>query len=102
MNPTVCFWMNLTPVLMNVLYFLAQSFRAQLIKELPQERQAITGNHKDLAHRAKGLLKDLAAISFEIAQMVVSETEKGDVLPSWLMVEIVRDLPRLVKKENAT
>ncbi len=86
----------------DVLYFLAQSFRAQLIKELPQERQAITGSHKDLAHRAKGLLKDLAAISFEIAQMVVSEPEKGDALPSWLMVEIVRDLPRLVKKENGT
>lgn len=86
----------------DVLYFLAQSFRAQLIKELPQERQAMTGSHKDLAHRAKGLLKDLAAISFEIAQMVVSEPEKGDALPSWLMVEIVRDLPRLVKKENGT
>jgi len=39
---------------------------------------------------------------FEIAQMVVSEPEKGDALPSWLMVEIVRDLPRLVKKENGT
>jgi hypothetical protein len=84
----------------DVLYFLAQSFRAQLIKELPQEQKASTGSHKDLAHRAKGLLKELASISLEIAQMVVSQSEKGDALPSWLMVEIVRDLPRLVQKEN--
>jgi AAA domain (dynein-related subfamily) len=84
----------------DVLYFLAQSLRAQLIKELPQEQKIATGNHKDLAHRAKGLLKELASISLEIAQMVVSQSEKGDALPSWLMVEIVRDLPRLVQKEN--
>ncbi|MEC4816457.1 MAG: MoxR family ATPase [Scytonema sp. PMC 1069.18] len=84
----------------DVLYFLAQSFRAQLIKELPQERKEATASQKDLAHCAKGLLKDLASISLEIAQMVVSESEKGDALPSWLMVEIVRDLPRLVKKDN--
>jgi hypothetical protein len=84
----------------DVLYFLAQSFRAQLIKELPQEKKASTGNRKDLAHRAKTLLKELASISLEIAQMVVAQSERGDALPSWLMVEIVRDLPRLVQKEN--
>lgn len=84
----------------DVLYFLAQSLRAQLIKELPQEQKIATGSQKDLAHRAKSLLKDLASISLEIAQMVVAQSEKGDALPSWLMVEIVRDLPRLVQKEN--
>ena len=84
----------------DVLYFLAQSFRAQLIKELPQESQNITGRRQDLAYRAKGLLKELAAISFEIAQMVVAQTEAGETLPSWFMVEIVRDLPRLVKKDH--
>ena len=83
----------------DVLYFLAQSFRAQLIKELPQEQKTLTGNHKDLAHQAKGLLKELSSISLEIAQMVVSESENGDALPSWLMVEIVRDLPRLIQKK---
>lgn len=84
----------------DVLYFLAQSFRAKLIKELPQDKKASTGNRYDLAHRAKALLKELASISLEIAQMVVAQSEKGDALPSWLMVEIVRDLPRLVHKEN--
>ena len=84
----------------DILYFLAQSFRAQLIKELPSDRSGLTPAHKELAHRGKALLKDLAAISLEMAQMVVSE-EAGESLPNWLMVEIVRDLPRLVvKNEN--
>jgi len=82
------------------LYFLAQSFRSQLIKELPAEKKQLSGTHQELAHRAKALLKDLAALSLEIAQMVVSEQNKGSTLPSWLMVEIVRDLPRLVQKKK--
>jgi hypothetical protein len=85
----------------DVLYFLSQSFRAQLIKELPEQQAAITGSHKELAHRAKALIKELASISLEIAQMVVAKGEEGDALPGWLMVEIVRDLPRLVEKKDA-
>jgi hypothetical protein len=85
----------------DLLYFLAQSLRAQLIKELPAERTALGEAHRELAYRAKALLRDLAAISLEVAQMVVAEGEDGSTLPAWLMVEIVRDLPRLVKKANA-
>jgi hypothetical protein len=77
---------------------LAQSFRSQLIKELPSEKTQLSSTHQALAHRAKALLKDLAALSLEIAQMVVAEQDNGSTLPSWLMVEIVRDLPRLVLK----
>ncbi len=82
------------------MYFLAQSFRSQLIKELPAEKKQLSSSHQELAHRAKALLKDLAALSLEIAQMVVAEQDKGEPLPSWLMVEIVRDLPRLVQKKK--
>ena len=84
----------------DILYFLSQSFRAQLIKELPAEA-GNGGAYRDLAYRSKALLKDLSAISLEMAQMVVAEGEKGDSLPGWFMVEIVRDLPRLVEKRNA-
>jgi hypothetical protein len=84
----------------DILYFLAQSFRAQLIKELPSDRSGITAAHKELAHRAKALLRELASISLEMAQMVVSE-EGGESLPGWLLVEIVRDLPRLVVKKDS-
>jgi hypothetical protein len=83
----------------DVLYFLSQSLRAKLIKELPEEKGNLSGEKKEFAHRAKGLIKELAGISFEMAQLVVA-SENGEQLPSWLMVEIVRDLPRLVEKRD--
>jgi len=82
----------------DVLYFLAQSFRAHLIKNLPREKQDLHAGHKELAHRGKGLLKDLSVLSLEMAQMILSQDEHGQGLPDWLMVEIVRDLPRLAEK----
>jgi hypothetical protein len=86
----------------DVLYFLAQSFRALLIKELPQERNAVGEHQRELLHRSKALLRDLAALSLEIAQLVVARGGEGGELPSWYLVEVVRDLPRLVEKRDAT
>lgn len=80
----------------DVLYFVAQSFRAKLLHELPENKQKMNQQAQYLTHRAKALLKELALINYEIAQMVVS-AEEGKTLPDWFMVEIVRDLPRLVK-----
>ncbi|WP_438447041.1 AAA family ATPase [Gorillibacterium sp. sgz5001074] len=85
----------------DVLYFMAQSFRAQLIKELPDSKDILTEHHKKLAHRAKALIKSLSTISLEIAQLTVAKGENGDSLPDWFLVEIVRDLPRLVQKKEA-
>jgi len=68
------------------------------VKELPVDRSTLSAAHKELAHRGKALLKELASISLEMAQMVVSDGE-GESLPNWLLVEIVRDLPRLVMKK---
>jgi hypothetical protein len=85
----------------DVLYFLSQSFRAHLLKELPAETASRSDSHRQLAHRAKGLMKELATISLEMAQMVVAEQD-GQVLPGWFMAEIVRDLPRLVEKKHAS
>jgi hypothetical protein len=85
----------------DVLYFLVQSFRAQLIKELPPHKDVMTNSSREFAHTAKGLLKDLAHISLEMAQLVVARSEDGDNLPAWFMVDIVRDLPRLVDKQEA-
>jgi MoxR-like ATPase len=83
----------------DVLYFLSQSFRAHLIKELPAEKPEGSSNARELAHRSKALLKDLAAINLEIAQMVVAQLEEQSALPSWFLVEVVRDLPRLVERK---
>jgi hypothetical protein len=84
----------------DILYFLSQSFRAQLAKELSPERNAMSSHQKDLAIRAKGLLTELASISLELAQMVVSPPDEGDPLPDWFLVEVMRDLPRLAAKRS--
>jgi hypothetical protein len=84
----------------DVLYFLSQSFRAHLQKELPEEKPEGSSGHRELAHRAKALLKDLAAINLEVAQMVVATIDEQPPLPSWFLVEVVRDLPRLVERKG--
>ena len=81
----------------DVLYFVAQSFRGKLLQELPGDKQQLNGTTQNLTHRAKAMIKDLAAINLEIAQMVIP-SEDGGMLPEWFMVEIVRDLPRLAVK----
>ncbi|MBR5800838.1 MAG: AAA family ATPase [Lachnospiraceae bacterium] len=83
----------------DVLYFLAQSFRAKLWHDLPQNKQKMNKESNYLAHRGKALIKDLAQINIEIAQMVVSE-DNNNRLPDWFMIEIVRDIPRLIGKEG--
>lgn len=82
----------------DALYFLAQSFKTQLIKELPTDKSSLSGATQDLAYRSKTLMKDLANISLEIAQMTVS-AEDDNALPDWFVVEIIRDLPRLAVKK---
>ncbi|WP_026495866.1 AAA family ATPase [Butyrivibrio sp. WCD3002] len=83
----------------DVLYFLAQSFRARILHDLPQQKSEIDKKTQYFAHRAKSLLKELAQINYELAQMVVSDDD-GKILPEWFMIEIVRDLPRLVAQEK--
>ena len=85
----------------DVLYFLAQSFRGMLLHDLPEDKRNISADKKYFIHRSKAILRDLAAISNEMAQMVVS-ADDGEVLPEWFMIEIVRDLPRIaVNGESA-
>ncbi len=88
-----------TPENRDVLYFLAQSFRAHLFKELPQDEASVRAAHKELALRAKDMLKNLARISVEIAQSVMSEDEAGQRLPAWFLIEVARDLPRLAGRD---
>ena len=83
----------------DVLYFLVQSFRARLLKVLPAEKSQTHGEVQALVHQSKAMLKDLAQISLEMAQIVVAD-EAGQTLPAWYMVEVVRDLPRLVERRE--
>ncbi|MEJ2150995.1 MAG: MoxR family ATPase [Chloroflexota bacterium] len=82
-----------------ILYFLAMSFRAHLVKELPAHHKKASRYQSDLAHRAKALLKQLAHVNLEMAQMVMSDQDSAEPLPNWFVVEVIRDLPRLVKLE---
>ena len=82
----------------DVLYFLAQSFRAYLSRELPARRETLSTQAAETAHTAKALLRQLAQISLEIAQMVLASDSPEGALPDWFMVEIARDLPRIVLK----
>ncbi len=84
----------------DVLYFLAQSFRAHLRKELPADEASLRSAHQELAIRAKDMLRDLARISVEIAQSVMSEDEAGQRLPGWFLVQVARDLPRLAGRDK--
>ena len=79
----------------DVLYFLAHSFRGRLIHDLPAEKNKMCSETKFFTHRAKALIKDLSQINYELAQMVVA-SDDDEKLPDWFMVEVVRDLPRLV------
>jgi hypothetical protein len=86
----------------DILYFLSQSFRAHLIKELPPEQKKSSAAQVQLGLRAKALIKELAQINLELAQMVVAEGDDGSMLPAWFTIELIRDLPRLVERENGT
>lgn len=83
----------------DTLHFLALSLRARLIKELPADKASGSANARALAVRAKALLVELADISVELAELVVAGDDNGrQVYPSWFLIEVVRDLPRLVTK----
>jgi hypothetical protein len=84
----------------DILYFLALSFRAHLVKELPQDAKALKTAQRELVVRAKVLIKQLAHLNLEMAKMVVVGEEDKEQLPGWLMVEIVRDLPRLAERDH--
>jgi hypothetical protein len=81
----------------DLLYYLAETFRARLIHDLPADKDRAPARMRTFAHRAKALLVELAEISLECAQLVIATDEHGAaVLPAWFMIDVGRDLPRLV------
>ena len=79
----------------DILYLLVQQLRDRLIRELPEDEAKASREVRALANRAKELVVSLARISTELAQLVVTDTESGQALPSWYTIELVRALPRL-------
>ncbi|WP_436536964.1 AAA family ATPase [Actinoplanes sp. HUAS TT8] len=81
----------------DLLYFLAEAFRARLVKDLPASKDHVPAGLRQFAHRAKAMLVELAELSLECGRLVIAPDPSGrPVLPAWFLVEISRDLPRLV------
>jgi MoxR-like ATPase len=81
----------------DLLYFLAETFRARLSRELPADKRHASPAARRFAFRSKTLLVELAEISLEIAQLAISNADDGSpALPAWFLLEAARDLPKLV------
>ncbi|BCJ45658.1 ATP-binding protein [Actinoplanes ianthinogenes] len=86
----------------DLLYFLAEAFRARLIKDLPAAKDRAPASVRQFAHRAKALLVELAELSLECGRLVIAADAGGaPVLPAWFLVEVSRDLPRLIAARAA-
>ena len=79
-------------------YFLAQSLRDLLVKELPPQDAGLGRDSRELAQQARAALKTLARIDGELAQLVITESDAGDRVPDWFVLEIARELPRLLQE----
>lgn len=85
----------------DLLVFLAEAMRDQLAKELPASNDDLSGEQKKFAHRARGLIADLAGINLELAQSMVAGGEDGEAeLPAWFLADLVVVVPRLAQRES--
>ena len=82
-------------------YFLTQSLRDLLVKELPERETQLGREARELAQSAKIALKALARIDGELAQLVLTENDAGDRVPDWFVLDIARELPRLLQQKAA-
>ena len=80
-------------------YFLTQSLRDLLLKELPSKEAGLSRECRDLAQSAKTTLKVLARIDGELAQLVLTENDNGDRVPDWFVLDIAKELPRLMQQK---
>lgn len=85
----------------DILFFMVESFRAQLISRLPHDRDELQEDARAFTDSAKRLFLQLSGISLELAQLVVARGDDGTVLPDWFLLELTRDVPRLVAKRSA-
>lgn len=80
-------------------YFLTQSLRDLLVKELPPRESEQSRDARELAQSARGALKALARIDGELAQLVLTENDAGTRVPDWFVLDIAKELPRLLEQK---
>ncbi len=81
-------------------YFLTQSLRDLLVKELPDRETQLSRESRELAQSAKLALKSLARIDGELAQLVLTDNDAGDRVPDWFVLDIAKELPRLLQQRT--
>ncbi len=81
-------------------YFLTQSLRDLLVKELPERESQLGRESRELAQLAKAALKTLARIDGELAQLVLTENDAGNRVADWFVLEIAKELPRLMQQKT--
>ena len=82
-------------------YFLTQSLRDTLIKELATRETELSRDARELAQSAKSALKALARIDGELAQLVLTENDAGERVPDWFVLDIAKELPRLLSQKTS-
>jgi len=80
----------------DILLFLVNSVKDYLIKELPKNEDEITSQKKKMIFNFKNSLKALSFIDNEYAQNIFTPTENGETLPRWFLIEITKELPKLM------
>jgi hypothetical protein len=84
----------------SLLYSTVQAVKSQILRRLPPDA-ANRSREGELIHHAKRLIKELAEINLELAQVLIADDDvSGRKLPDWFMLEIVRDLPRLAAQKE--
>lgn len=80
----------------DILLFLVNSTKDYLIKELPKNEDEMTSQKKKMVINLKNSLKTLSFIDNEYAQSIITPTDAGETLPRWFLIEINKELPRLM------
>ena len=93
----------LAPDQRDLLFFVVQGVRAQLTKALPDQRNELSSDVKELVHNARRLIAELARADEELVLVLLAREEGDDArnYPNWFLVEVVKTLPRLKRLINA-
>jgi len=83
-----------------LLHYLTLAFRDQIIKELPANAEKLSANTKKFQARALELMRSLADIAPDLAQMVIVANENGDSIPDWFLLAIGEELPNIVARHK--
>ncbi len=84
----------------DLLFFMVHSLRALLIKELPENSDKLNSETKELVIKSKDAIKKLNHIDNELAQIILTEDENNDRLPPWFLIDITKELPRLLNNSK--